>query len=172
MPKHKLQDKWTGPFVVMADVPPVAHRLRLPTAVARIFDTFHVSQLRPYKGRNEDDTPESVEPRYEPADGAAETQLEANPNSEYEVEKVLEEDIVFKGRQTRGTRWYLVKFYGWITPEWVLEKDMDASKKIQEFNNSRRLAGRLENAKEPAIPAAEAQPPELSAIVSDDDLFF
>jgi hypothetical protein len=48
-PSDKLDFKRLGPFVVAAEINPVAYRLRLPPNM-RIHDVFHVSLLEPYHG--------------------------------------------------------------------------------------------------------------------------
>ena len=41
--------RYVGPFEMLERIGAVAYRLRLPDAMRRIHDVFHVSLLRPYR---------------------------------------------------------------------------------------------------------------------------
>lgn len=70
---RKLAEKWTGPFPITAQVTREAWRLALPSTW-KLHPVFHSSQLKPVIG----------EPRQTPP-----VQLEATPEAEYEVARVL-----------------------------------------------------------------------------------
>ena len=44
----KLAPRYVGPFEVLEVVNPVAYRIALPPALARMHDVFHVSYLKKY----------------------------------------------------------------------------------------------------------------------------
>ncbi|GJX61162.1 hypothetical protein Tco_0294062 [Tanacetum coccineum] len=44
--KGKLAPRYVGPFEILERIGPVAYRLRLPKELSRVYDTFHVSNLK------------------------------------------------------------------------------------------------------------------------------
>ena len=48
---RKLALRWMGPFKVLQKIGPVAYRLELPVRWSTVHPTFHVSLLRPWRGR-------------------------------------------------------------------------------------------------------------------------
>ena len=46
--RGKLSPRYIGPYEIVRKVGPVAYRLKLPSELSRIHDTFHVSMLRKY----------------------------------------------------------------------------------------------------------------------------
>ncbi|XP_074278053.1 uncharacterized protein LOC141601657 [Silene latifolia] len=46
--RGKLSQKYVGPYEILDRVGEVAYRLALPPALARVYNVFHVSQLRKY----------------------------------------------------------------------------------------------------------------------------
>ncbi|GJZ45221.1 hypothetical protein Tco_0592817, partial [Tanacetum coccineum] len=44
--KGKLAPRYVGPFEILERIGPVAYRLRLPTELSEVHDTFHVSNLK------------------------------------------------------------------------------------------------------------------------------
>ncbi|KAJ9524308.1 hypothetical protein QJQ45_008491 [Haematococcus lacustris] len=90
----KLLPRFIGPFKVLKLVGPVAVRLDLPPAMARLHPVFHVALLRPYTSEHPHLPP--------PVDWLDEAPL-------YEVEKLLAHRGVRAGR----ARGYLVKWQGY-----------------------------------------------------------
>ncbi|KAJ9528007.1 hypothetical protein QJQ45_005550 [Haematococcus lacustris] len=90
----KLLPRFIGPFKVLEHVGPVAVRLDLPQAMARMHPVFHVSLLRPYTSEHPHLPP--------PVEWLVEAPL-------YEVEKLLAHRGVRAGR----ARGYLVKWLGY-----------------------------------------------------------
>ncbi|KAJ9534660.1 hypothetical protein QJQ45_002928 [Haematococcus lacustris] len=90
----KLLPRFIGPFKVLEHVGPVAVRLDLPPAMARMHPVFHVALLRPYTSEHPHLPP--------PVDWLDEAPL-------YEVEKLLAHRGVRAGR----ARGYLVKWQGY-----------------------------------------------------------
>ncbi|KAJ9526649.1 hypothetical protein QJQ45_017586, partial [Haematococcus lacustris] len=90
----KLLPRFIGPFKVLEHVGPVAVRLDLPPAMARMHPVFHVALLRPYTSEHPHLPP--------PVDWLDEAPL-------YEVEKLLAHRGVRAGR----ARGYLVKWLGY-----------------------------------------------------------
>ena len=46
--KGKLSPKYIGPYEILERIGEVAYRLALPPSLSRVYDVFHVSQLRKY----------------------------------------------------------------------------------------------------------------------------
>ena len=46
--RGKFSPRFIGPYEIVSKVGPVAYRLKLPSELSRIHDTFHVSMLRKY----------------------------------------------------------------------------------------------------------------------------
>ncbi|KAJ9529120.1 hypothetical protein QJQ45_007808 [Haematococcus lacustris] len=90
----KLLPRFIGPFKVLEHVGPVAVRLDLPQAMARMHPVFHVSLLRPYTSEHPHLPP--------PVEWLDETPL-------YEVEKLL----AHRGVRAGKARGYLVKWQGY-----------------------------------------------------------
>ncbi|KAJ9532611.1 hypothetical protein QJQ45_010753 [Haematococcus lacustris] len=90
----KLLPRFIGPFKVLEHVGPLAVRLDLPPAMARMHPVFHVALLRPYTSEHPHLPP--------PVDWLDEAPL-------YEVEKLLAHRGVRAGR----ARGYLVKWQGY-----------------------------------------------------------
>jgi hypothetical protein len=44
--KGKLVPHYIGPFPILEKCGPVAYKLELPSSLARVYDIFHVSQLK------------------------------------------------------------------------------------------------------------------------------
>jgi transposase InsO family protein len=96
-PSKKLDWKFTGPYVVEGKVGSHAYRLTLPTS-AKIHNVFHVARLEPFKeGAIEDVEPPKA--------------LEVDGQEEYEVEEIVKERTVGKGRRARVE--YLVRWRGY-----------------------------------------------------------
>ncbi|KAJ9512185.1 hypothetical protein QJQ45_012664 [Haematococcus lacustris] len=85
----KLLPRFIGPFKVLEHVGPVAVRLDLPRAMARMHPVFHVSLLRPYTSEHPHLPP--------PVEWLDEAPL-------YEVEKLLAHRGVRAGQPKRGKR--------------------------------------------------------------------
>jgi len=47
--RNKLNPRYIGPFEILDKIGPVAYYLVLPPELERIYNVFHVSQLRKYK---------------------------------------------------------------------------------------------------------------------------
>ncbi|KAJ9514384.1 hypothetical protein QJQ45_012391 [Haematococcus lacustris] len=90
----KLLPRFIGPFKVLEHVGPVAVRLDLPQAMARMHPVFHVSLLRPYTSEHPHLPP--------PVEWLDEAPL-------YEVEKLL----AHRGVRASKARGYLVKWQGY-----------------------------------------------------------
>ncbi|KAJ9528124.1 hypothetical protein QJQ45_005745 [Haematococcus lacustris] len=90
----KLLPRFIGPFKVLEHVGPVAVRLDLPQAMARMHPVFHVSLLRPYTSEHPHLPP--------PVEWLDEAPL-------YEVEKLL----AHRGVRAGKARGYLVKWQGY-----------------------------------------------------------
>ncbi|KAJ9532051.1 hypothetical protein QJQ45_003783 [Haematococcus lacustris] len=90
----KLLPRFIGPFKVLEHVGPVAVRLDLPPAMARMHPVFHVALLRPYTSEHPHLPP--------PVDWLDEAPL-------YEVEKLL----AHRGVRAGKARGYLVKWQGY-----------------------------------------------------------
>ncbi|KAJ9521393.1 hypothetical protein QJQ45_001229 [Haematococcus lacustris] len=90
----KLLPRFIGPFKVLEHVGPVAVRLDLPRAMARMHPVFHVSLLRPYTSEHPHLPP--------PVEWLDEAPL-------YEVEKLL----AHRGVRAGKARGYLVKWQGY-----------------------------------------------------------
>ena len=90
----KLLPKWLGPFRILAKVGKVAYRLQMPKGM-KIHPVFHVSLLKPYKssGRVQPPMPE----------------YEADDESIYEVESILDHRITSRGKKEYKVKW---AFYG------------------------------------------------------------
>ena len=85
---RKLSQRWMGPFKVLKAAGPVAYRLELPARWKHVHPVFHVSLLRPWRGK----TPALPPPVL--VDGA----------EEYEVSHVISHEDTRRGRRYR-VRW-------------------------------------------------------------------
>jgi hypothetical protein len=106
--------KFIGPFKVKRIVSPVAYELDLPLNM-HIHPVFHVSKLKPLKSSSESDysgrtSAESSRPPPE--------LVNEDGDEEWEVERIVKERIVKRGRNGAQRVEYLVKWLGY--PEWEM----------------------------------------------------
>jgi RNase H-like domain found in reverse transcriptase/Reverse transcriptase (RNA-dependent DNA polymerase)/Integrase zinc binding domain/Chromo (CHRromatin Organisation MOdifier) domain/gag-polyprotein putative aspartyl protease len=98
----KLLPRWLGPFEVTAEVSPVAYRLALPSALARLHPVFHVGLLKPHW-----QDPSRVRV------GAPVPELDADDQLVWEVERILDHrDVAISAKSRRTRREYLLKWRG------------------------------------------------------------
>jgi len=115
-PTHKLEPRWEGPFEV-SKASSHAVTLRLP-ANMKIFNTFHVSMVRPYRGsdgipgQTSDDVRANRGREVVRTDDGVETE-------EWRFEKVMD-----FGKANNGRWQYLVKWEGYDEPTWQPAGDL------------------------------------------------
>jgi RNase H-like domain found in reverse transcriptase/Reverse transcriptase (RNA-dependent DNA polymerase)/Integrase zinc binding domain/Chromo (CHRromatin Organisation MOdifier) domain/Retroviral aspartyl protease len=136
----KLMGKFIGPFKVKRIVSPVAYELDLPSTM-RIHPVFHVSKLKPLKSSSERDFPgrPSAESSRPPPE-----LINEDGDEEWEVERIVKERIVKRGRNGTGRIEYLVKWLGY--PEWEmtwepLKNLAQAQDAIRAFKDRRQGTG-------------------------------
>ena len=114
---RKLLPKWVGPFEVIEPVGKVAYKLKLPPNL-KMHNVFHVNLVKPYRNDGR------VQPPPPP--------IEIDDSLEYEVERVLDDRKVKRGKSTKTE--FLVKWLGY-GPEhntWEPEKNLTNCKEILE----------------------------------------
>ena len=124
-PTKKLQERYIGPYKILAVVSPVAYKLELPETM-KVHPTFHVSLLKEYHPNKEDLFPGRIIPPPPP--------VIINNEEEYEVEQILDKRIRQYGKSAKTQ--YLVKWKGY--PEydatWEPEANLkNAQEKIQDY---------------------------------------
>ena len=101
-PSKKLQNKFLGPFKIIAKISAVAYKLELPSTM-KIHPVFHVSLLKRYTPNNDNLFPDrQIIP---PAP------ILVNDTEEFEVEEILDQRITKQGN--RSTPQYLIKWKGY-----------------------------------------------------------
>ena len=114
-PSKKLAPKFYGPFKILKQVGKGAYALELNKGW-RIHNVFHESLLEPYKPNTLDGRPQTL-PTPEEIEGEV----------EYEVEKIVRNEIRETERRSRGRKikskslWYLVKWRGYPEDECTWE---------------------------------------------------
>jgi hypothetical protein len=117
-PTKKLEPRWEGPFEVMK-TSSHAVTLRLP-ANMKIFNTFHVSMVRPYRGGTGIPGQEAIQQDVRANRGRAITRDDdGNETEEYRFEKILD-----CGKAENGRWQYLVKWEGYAEPTWQPATDL------------------------------------------------
>ena len=101
-PSKKLQNKFLGPYKIIAKISAVAYKLDLPPTM-RIHPIFHVSLLKCYTPNNEELFPDREITPPEP--------ILVNDIEEFEVEEILDQRITKQGN--RSTPQYLIKWKGY-----------------------------------------------------------
>jgi glycosylphosphatidylinositol phospholipase D len=132
----KLMEKYIGPFQVKRVVSSVAYELELPSTM-KIHPVFHVSKLKPMKSSSSSAYPDrasSVAPRPPPE------LINEDGDEEWEVERVVKERTVKRGRNGTKRIEYLVKWLGY--PEWEMTWEpasnlTHAHDAIREFKSGR-----------------------------------
>ena len=140
-PTKKYDARFLGPFEVDKRIGSCAYRLKLPPSY-RIHPVFHASLLEPYQQRPGVEPPEPIE---------------IGDDLEYEVEEVLEEQSVGKGRKERR---FLVKWKGYAPAEnsWVHETDMgNAQEHIKEMRERKGQAPTIPRKRDRCDTAAVPQ---------------
>ena len=166
---RKLQDKFSGPYLVLCMVGSNAAKLQLPLGDRRL-PTFNLSQLKLYTDGTESH-PERQSQK-QARDGAADSSVGRNgaaaaaaasssssassaaptaahtPLSyEYindEGEQVYEAEAILRTTIDADGRWYLVKWRGWPENEatWQLERDMSGAQElVQQFQQQHERDG-------------------------------
>lgn len=110
----KFMVRYDGPYKIIRAHPEAsAYTLKLPASL-KIFPTFHVSLLKPYRRNNGDLFPSREHPRPGPI-------VNADGQKEWSVEKVLE-----KKKWGRGAR-YLVRWqgYGQESDSWLAASEVE-----------------------------------------------
>ncbi len=127
-PKKKLDDKRTGPFLIVSKKGASAYTLKLPSTW-HIHPTFNESLLTPYTPPAFPNQEQPLPPPPDLIDG----------EEHYEIEKVLDSrERKVRGKAGEPWRWttdYFVKWkgYGPESNTWVRENDMDADELIDDY---------------------------------------
>ncbi len=127
-PKKKLNDKRTGPFLIILKKGASAYTLKLPSTW-HIHPTFNESLLTPYTPPMFPNQEQPLPPPPDLIDG----------EEHYEIEKVLDSrERKVRGKAGEPWRWttdYFVKWkgYGPESNTWVRENDMDADELIDDY---------------------------------------
>ena len=131
-PSDKLDHRKLGPFKISEVKGPVNYKLELPRTM-NIHNVFHISLLEP--------APKGAPP-------APKTEIEpVNPNAEYEVEELLDCQIVRKKLK------YLVKWFGYPHSEnsWEPVSNLKCPEKLEAFHRQN-----------PEIPTMDQEDPKRS----------
>lgn len=117
-PSAKLEPRWEGPFKV-TKASSHAVTLQLP-ANMRIFNTFHVSLVRPYRGEDGIPGQEDTERDVRANRGRVVTRTDDGE----EVVEFRFEDILDYGKADNGRWQYLIKWEGHDRPTWQPATDL------------------------------------------------
>jgi hypothetical protein len=155
-PSAKLAAKWYGLFTVSKVISPVVYQLVLPMSW-KIFNTFHVSLLSPYKEMGQHGS-NFTEPPLELIKGV----------KEYEVESIL-------GQQTYGwwkKKQYLVKWKGYsdMHNSWELAKNVNAPELVKEYHACHPAQIRKLSYKKGAKPYNRTMP-SIPVYISSSELY-
>ena len=123
-PSKKLQNKFLGPFKIIAKISAVAYKLELPSTM-KIHPVFHVSLLKRYTPNNDDLFPDrQVIPP---------TPILVNDTEEFEVEDIISDRKHGRNRIQQ----YLVKWKGYPASEnsWVNANDLHAPEILTRYKS-------------------------------------
>jgi len=127
-PSKKLQNKFLGPYKIIAKISAVAYKLDLPPNM-RIHPVFHVSLLKRYTPNDDEKFPDREVIPPEP--------ILVNDEMEYEVEEILDQRITKKGN--KSVPQYLIKWKGYPLHDatWEpLSNLNNAEDALQRYHNS------------------------------------
>jgi hypothetical protein len=89
----KLDYQQIGPFQIINSAGKQAYELKLPPYFCKLYPTFHVSLLEPFRGNTNMDSKPGL--------------VELDGHQEWQVEKILDDRLYYRKHQ------YLVKWTGW-----------------------------------------------------------
>lgn len=123
--KNKLLPRFLGPFVIEKRINEVAFKVKLPEHL-KIHNVFHISLLREFKESG----------RYQPPPPP----VEIDGDWEYEVERVLNERKVRRGRQTKTEFFVQWKGHGVEHNTWEPEENLARARgAIADYRDQRAL---------------------------------
>ena len=128
---RKLTAKYTGPFKIIEVISPVAYRLELPPALSRIHNVFHISLLKKVVS-DSGEFPNRVQINRPPPEIVQGEEM-------WEVEKILDQRTVKRGRTSRTE--YLIKWKGYPASEnsWEYTRDIRAPAALAEYRRQRNI---------------------------------
>ncbi|OWY98930.1 hypothetical protein PHMEG_00030169 [Phytophthora megakarya] len=143
---RKLAHLWHGPFRIDEVHDDFRVKLKIDGTGYRVNPWVHVSRLKPrvlFPKRPIDeinlDENDDLDAELLPED-----RWEANnQDDEYEVERILDLRWIKRTRTSRRTREYLVKWKGYVDPEWIPLAQLNCGALLYAFNQGARARARF-----------------------------
>jgi len=124
----KLAHLWHGPYHILEKVNEFAYKLNLGDAKARFYPIVHISRLKLFVSQTQRPIIDLAENAGELVDFDEELlpsdSWEQIEDNEYEVEEILDDQLIRKAKTGRPIKQYKIKWKDYAETTWVDEEDL------------------------------------------------
>ena len=137
---------WNGPYRIEGKINEFTYKIDMSSTKAKFFPLIHISRMKPYISRGsrptEDLSVEGID--FDEALLPEDIWSSYDGDTDYEVEKILDDKYTRPTRSGRLKKYYLLKWKGYEEPTWENEEDLDCGFLLYEYNKEKLKQRRAE----------------------------